>query len=98
VNNPGQFILELTELIYSNLDPATNSEPESSGLNSIICETLYDYNGDSITDLVPTLASAPPDWNEDGAQINITLKQRITFHDGTPFKAWVYKYSIDRVT
>jgi peptide/nickel transport system substrate-binding protein len=63
----------------------------------MICETLYDYNGDSLTDLQPALAAAAPVWNNDGTQFNVTLRQGVTFHDGTPFNAYVYKYSIDRV-
>jgi ABC-type transport system substrate-binding protein len=97
VKNPGQYILELADLSYSSLDLATNYESGGSSLNSMICETLYDYDGDSLTDLVPALASKAPVWNKAGTQVNVTLKQGIYFHDGVEFNAWVYKYSIDRV-
>jgi peptide/nickel transport system substrate-binding protein len=97
VKNSDQYILELSYLAYSSLDPATNYESGGSGLNSMICETLYDYDGDSLTDLVPALASAVPVWSDDGLQFNISLKHGVKFHDGVEFNAWVYKYSIDRV-
>jgi peptide/nickel transport system substrate-binding protein len=97
VKNPGQYIVELADLAYSSLDTATNYETGGSGLNSMICETLYDYNGDSLTDLVPALASAAPVWATDGKKFTVNLKQGIKFHDGVEFNAYVYKYSLDRV-
>jgi peptide/nickel transport system substrate-binding protein len=97
VKNPGQYIAEFANLDYSALDPASNYESGGSGLNSMICETLYDYNGDSLTELLPILAASAPVWSDDGKQFNVTLKQGIKYHDGTNFNAWTYKYSIDRV-
>jgi ABC-type transport system substrate-binding protein len=97
VKNPGVYIRENHDLSYSALDPATNYESGGSGLNSMICETLYDYNGDSLTDLQPALAAAQPVVSSDGMQYNVTLKQGVMFTDGVEFNAWVYKYSIDRV-
>jgi ABC-type transport system substrate-binding protein len=97
VKNPGEYVVDASILAYSSLDPATNYETGGSGLNSLICETLYGYDNSSAIDLVPVLAAAPPTISADGKQYNITLKQGIMFTDGTEFNAYVYKYSIDRV-
>jgi ABC-type transport system substrate-binding protein len=97
VKNPGVYVRENHDLSYSALDPATNYESGGSGLNSMVCETLYDYVGDSLTDLAPALAAAQPVVSSDGLQYNVSLKQGVKFHDGIEFNAWVYKYSIDRV-
>jgi peptide/nickel transport system substrate-binding protein len=97
VKNPGVYIRENHDLSYSALDPATNYESGGSGLNSMICETLYDYVGDSLTNLAPALAAAQPVVSTDGMQYNVTLKEGVMFTDGVEFNAWVYKYSIDRV-
>jgi peptide/nickel transport system substrate-binding protein len=97
VKNPGVYVREVADLSYSALDPATNYESGGSGLNSMVCETLYDYVGDSLTELAPALAAADPVVSSDGLQYNVTLKQGVKFHDGIEFNAWVYKYSIDRV-
>lgn len=97
VKNPGLFIVELSSLNYGSLDPATNYAFSDYNLNEMICETLYDYNGDSVTELVPVLANSYPEISLDGMQINITLNEGIKFQDGVEFNAWVYKYSIDRV-
>jgi ABC-type transport system substrate-binding protein len=97
VKNPGLYIVELSKFSNISLDPATNFEKEGSGINSMICETLYDYDGDLLTELKPALAESYPVWSNDGKKFNITLKQGIRFHDGVEFNAWVYKYSLDRV-
>jgi peptide/nickel transport system substrate-binding protein len=97
VKNPGVYVREATDLSASTLDPASNYETFGSGINSLVCETLYDYVGDSLTDLAPTLASAQPVISNGGQTYTVSLKQGIKFHDGVEFNAWVYKYSIDRL-
>jgi peptide/nickel transport system substrate-binding protein len=97
VKNPDTYTVALSNLDFDSLDPATNYGSLGTSLNQMICESLYDYNGNSVIDLIPALAEESPIWSSDGLHLNITLKSNILFHDGTHFNAWIYKYSIDRV-
>jgi ABC-type transport system substrate-binding protein len=97
VINGDIFKVEWMILPQTPLDPATNQDDKAAGLNSLICESLYDYDGNSLIDVVPALASALPEISGDGLRYNITLRQGVYFSDGTEFNAWVYKYSLDRV-
>jgi peptide/nickel transport system substrate-binding protein len=76
------------------LDPATNYESFGGGLNQQICERLVNFDGDT-TALVGELATS---WviSDAGLNYTFTLRQGVTFTDGTPFNAWVMKYSMDR--
>jgi ABC-type transport system substrate-binding protein len=96
VNHSNQYIVELADLSFNSLDPASNHELLSSGLNQLICETLFDYKGNSLNELSFGLADSPPIWSPDGKSLNISIRKGVKFHDGVEFNAWVYKYSIDR--
>ncbi|MHA2102396.1 MAG: ABC transporter substrate-binding protein [Candidatus Hodarchaeales archaeon] len=80
--------------IIDTLDPATSREPLTKGINEQICERLVNFEGDS-TNLIGELAT---NWtiSPDGLNYTFSLRQGVTFTDGTPFNAWVMKYSIDR--
>lgn len=81
-----------------SMDPHANYESFGSGLHFNIYETLYTYlwGSDNTEPTVPLLASAAPVISADGKQYNISLRQGITFHDGTPFNASVVKWNFER--
>jgi peptide/nickel transport system substrate-binding protein len=59
-----------------------------------MCEKLYDV--DENLELIPQLATELPEVSEDGKAVIITLRDDITFNDGTPFDAEAVKTSLDR--
>jgi peptide/nickel transport system substrate-binding protein len=92
-DNPDKFIF-LTYGEPDPLDPATNYESFGGMINDQICERLINFEGDSVS-LIGELAT---NWtiSPDGLSYTFYLRQGIDFTDGTPFNAWVMKYSIDR--
>lgn len=92
---PQIYILK-TSNAPSSIDPAVNYDSFGSGINELIYETLIDYVGDSTTEFEGKLAT---DWiiSSDGLNYTFNLREDVTFHDGTPFNAYVMKYSLDRV-
>ncbi|MFX1603934.1 MAG: ABC transporter substrate-binding protein, partial [Promethearchaeota archaeon] len=87
-----------------SLDPHFAYESGSAQVFEQVYETLYTYpwgGGErgghpEAAPTVPLLAAAAPDISADGMQYNITLRQGITFHDGTPFNASALKWSWER--
>ncbi|WOI55898.1 ABC transporter substrate-binding protein [Palleronia sp. LCG004] len=58
-----------------------------------LCDKLVDISPD--LELVPQLATEWS-WNDDGTALTFTLREDVTFHDGTPFDAEAVAYNIDR--
>jgi ABC-type transport system substrate-binding protein len=78
------------------LDTASNYESFGSGINELCRETLLRYNSSSdYAAIEPSLATGY-DISADGKNITFTLRPGVTFHDGSPFNAYVMKYSMDR--
>jgi peptide/nickel transport system substrate-binding protein len=80
------------------LDPHVDYESYGSSVSYNVYETLYTYPfGTADTEpSVPLLAASAPVWAADGMSVNITLRQGITFHDGTPFNASCVKWNWER--
>ncbi len=86
-------------VIYATSSEMTTLDPSSEFSNSILLlpnvyETLTRWNPTS-NQAEALLATR---WNasSDGMTWNWTLRQGVTFHDGTPFNATAVKFSIDR--
>ncbi|MBP0020426.1 MAG: peptide ABC transporter substrate-binding protein [Cyanobacteria bacterium SBLK] len=77
------------------LDPADSYEIAGSAIIYNVCQTLYAYEPGT-TDLKPLLATEMPEISEDGLTYAISLRDDITFHDGTEFNAEAMKFSLDR--
>lgn len=77
-----------------NLDAAIVTDGESFRVTNQACEGLVAYDGAS-TEIVPSLASS---WttSEDGLTWVFTLREDVTFHDGTPFNADAVVFNFDR--
>ncbi len=58
-----------------------------------LCDKLVDITPD--LELVPQLAT-DWSWNEDATALTFTLREGVTFHDGTPFDAEAVAYNIER--
>ena len=92
-----QFISETIGNPYS-MDPHINYENFGGNMQFNIYETLYTYAwGSADTEpSVPLLAAAAPTISADGTQYNISLRQNVIFHDGTPFNASCVKWNVER--
>ncbi|MFC5628726.1 glutathione ABC transporter substrate-binding protein [Aliibacillus thermotolerans] len=76
-----------------SLDPATSNDIPSVNVQENIYETLIDF--DENMELIPKLAT---DWKEiDETTWEFTLREGVTFHDGSPFNASVVKANMERV-
>ena len=100
VNNPG-VLVHAADDEPTTLDPA-QVEPGEGGETIIlqVYDRLLDFGPDG-PDLIPSLASAVPTLDnggisEDGLTYTFTLREGVTFHDGTAFTADDVKYSWDR--
>ena len=81
---------------FPDLDPSTSSSNENAILANVY-EPLVWYrvneNGEGY--LEPALATA---WgaSNDGLEWTFSLRQGVSFHDGTPFNSAAVKYSLER--
>ncbi|MEM7739109.1 MAG: ABC transporter substrate-binding protein, partial [Deinococcota bacterium] len=77
------------------LDPAEAYDTSSGTVLENVYETLYAYDGDSITDYVPSLA-VDHSISADGLTYTYTLREGVTFHSGNPMSCKDVEYSIER--
>lgn len=76
------------------MHPLKTNDAASTSVNAQIFETLYRRSIDGTT-YEPQLASALPEFSEDGLTATIKLREGVTFQDGTPFTADDVGYMID---
>ncbi len=81
----------------SGFDPHIHSSSELGIPFFSVYDTLV-YRHPQTMDFVPGLAAALPTMSEDGLSWTFTLKQNVTFHDGTPFNAQAVAANLDRIT
>jgi len=89
-----------TLIVGVEADPASMEAARTMGLHNDrmvlqVFDTLIMLFGDS-TELQPGLAT---DWtiSDDGLDYTLTLRQGVSFHDGTPFNAEAVKFTFDRM-
>jgi peptide/nickel transport system substrate-binding protein len=76
------------------LDPALSGTYTGRFVFAALCDKLVDIAPDLT--IVPQLAQSWQ-WAPDGKAITFTLRQNVTFHDGTPFDAAAVKFNIERM-
>ncbi len=80
------------------MDPHNNYESFGSWVHYNVYETLYTYEFDSLsTDPTVPLLAEDLTISDDGLNYTFTLRQGITFHDGTPFNASSVQYNFERM-
>lgn len=78
----------------TGLDPHDTSDTLSYSVQSGIFERLFQF--DQQMKLVPQLATGYTS-NDNATEFDITLRQGVTFQDGTPFDADAVKANLDRL-
>ena len=80
------------------MDPHVNYETFGSWVHYNIYETLYTYPWNSAdTSASEPLLAESLEISTDGLNYTFTLRQGVTFHDGTPFNASCVVYNIERM-
>ena len=82
-----------------SIDPLKNPGPRYANLIILdqVAEGLFAYDQNKTnTPIVPNLA-LNGNWSPDHLNFTCTLRQNVTFHDGTPFNATAVKWNFDRI-
>ena len=80
------------------MDPHANYETRGSWIHYNVYETLYTYEWDTLrTDPVVPLLASDLSISSNGLEYTFTLREGVTFHDGTPFNASCVKYNFERM-
>lgn len=80
------------------MDPHNNYESFGSMLAQNIYETLYTFDWETLSTEVDTpLLASDLTISSDGKTYTFTLRQGVTFHDGTPFNASCVRYNFERM-
>ncbi|MFX1365804.1 MAG: ABC transporter substrate-binding protein, partial [Promethearchaeota archaeon] len=91
------FIVGRSSVIF-DLDPHNCWDSVSIDVIDQTVESLFAYNLSTPNcEIIPRLASDLGTWSTDGLNYTVTLKQGITFHDGTAFNASSVKWNFDRI-
>jgi peptide/nickel transport system substrate-binding protein len=76
------------------LDPATGGTYTGRLVFAALCDKLVDI--DANLQIVPQLATEWS-WSADSTALNMTLREGVTFQDGTPFDGEAVKFNIERM-
>ncbi|WP_280769358.1 glutathione ABC transporter substrate-binding protein [Salipaludibacillus daqingensis] len=78
----------------TSMDPQNTTDGNSATVQSTMFEGLLRFDEDM--SIVPVLAE-DYDYSEDATEVTFTLREGVTFHDGTEFDANVVKENLDYV-
>jgi peptide/nickel transport system substrate-binding protein len=94
IKNPDSLIIACGFDIVS-LDPAYAYDSESAGQIQNIYEPLIKFDGDSVSEFVPGLAT---EWtiSEDGKTYRFKIREGVSFHNGNPLTPEDVEYSFER--
>jgi peptide/nickel transport system substrate-binding protein len=91
----GGTLIAASDIEPASLDPIFGNAPSIDGnYYNLFYEKLFYFDAENV--LQPQLATG---WEvaEDGLSIIFTLREGVTFHDGTPFDGAAVKASLERV-
>jgi peptide/nickel transport system substrate-binding protein len=93
--DPTTMVLVEGDVSIDTLDPALAYDTQSAEVLQNTYETLVFYDGDATDKFVPMLAES---WetSEDGTVWTFTLRQGVTFHNGSDMTAEDVAYSFQR--
>lgn len=89
-----------TTFVYADAGEPSTIDPAKANVNweftvtRNVYDRLVDFDLDDPSTLLPALAT---DWKQDGTAWTFTLREGVTFHDGSPFDANDVKASLDRL-
>lgn len=91
--DPDAILTVATPAPFNNLDPARQTVVGDSMFTTLLYDRLVMV--DANDELQPMLAT---EWEfaADGSALDFTLRDDVTFHDGTPFDAAAVKVNIER--
>lgn len=94
IKNPGTFIYATIGDVDS-LDPAYAYDSASGEVLQAVYETLIFYDGESVTEFVPMLAT---EWtvSADGKTYRFKIRDGVTFHNGNPLTPEDVEYTFER--
>ena len=92
---PNETYVYVTFGEIDTLDPEGSYDTASWTAIRNIYETLYMYEGESITDYVPLLATGH-EISSDGLTYTYTLREGVPFHSGNSFTCRDVEYSVER--
>lgn len=70
----------------STLDPIALNDTPAQRVYRLVYDALYDWD-EQTTEVAPKLAAALPEANDDRTAYTVTLRDDVTWHDGSPFTA-----------
>jgi peptide/nickel transport system substrate-binding protein len=94
IKNPDSFIIGTIGTIDS-LDPAYAYDTRSGEQIQSIMETLILYDGESVTEYVPVLAT---EWtvSDDGMTYRFKIRENVVFHNGNTLTPSDVEYTFER--
>ena len=94
IKNPDTFVIAAINDVVS-LDPAYAYDTASIGQIENIYETLVEFDSDSTSEFIPSLAT---DWtiSEDGMTYRFKIRGGVSFHNGDPLAPEDVEYSFER--
>lgn len=90
----GGTLIVATQADAATLDPHNTGDVPSSMIQVHIYETLLRWTDEGT--IGPGLATEWS-WSEDETELTMTLKEGVSFHDGSPFNAEAVKANFDRI-
>jgi len=89
----GTLVFGTSEVTSGDWDPQQNFGTTAIQVSSLVFDSLVYYNADA--EIVPGLAT---EWTQvDDTHLQLTLREGVTWHDGTPFTGEDVKATIERV-
>ena len=94
--DPSTLNIAYADLSVDTLDPALAYDTMSGEILQNIYETLVFYNGESLSEYVPQLASEMPTVSADGLVYTFKIREGVKFHNGNDLSPTDVAYSLQR--